>query len=148
MEGLAFEEVEDALLLPCKNPKRRDLEGHLVVFSVSLSSMKLDPKPRVFLPLKELDSTGLGEELSPLRHRSPPRNPVPDSGGGPGGSDGGDGPGREDPRHKGAQKEEPSSAGRAGVSSGRQPRPGRRRSRGKGNADPVRKGTGEVEKRP
>ena len=65
MEGLAFDEAENALLLPCKTPRRRDLEGYLVVFSVSLSTMRLDPKPRIALPLEEVDSSGLGGKFHP-----------------------------------------------------------------------------------
>ncbi len=37
LEGLAFDEAAGALLLPCKNPRARNLRGHLVVFSVPLN---------------------------------------------------------------------------------------------------------------
>jgi len=65
MEGLAFDEVEDALLLPCKTPRAEELEDHLVVFSVPLNTMRPDPMPRIFLPLEELDARGLGKEFHP-----------------------------------------------------------------------------------
>lgn len=65
MEGLAFDAVNDALLLPCKNPRDDDLEDHLVVFSVPLNTMRVDPVPRVFLPLEELDRMGLGKNFHP-----------------------------------------------------------------------------------
>lgn len=65
MEGLAFEESRDALLLPCKTPRNGRLEDHLVVFSVPLASMTPDPEPRIFLPLKDLDSAGLGKNFHP-----------------------------------------------------------------------------------
>jgi hypothetical protein len=65
MEGLAFEEPRNALLLPCKTPRTRRLEDHLVVFSVPLTSMTPDPEPRIFLPLEELDSAGLGKNFQP-----------------------------------------------------------------------------------
>ena len=65
MEGLAFDESREALLLPCKTPRIRRLEDHLVVFSVPLTSMRPDPEPRIFLPLKEVDSAGLGKNFQP-----------------------------------------------------------------------------------
>lgn len=65
MEGLAFEESRNALLLPCKTPRTSRLKDHLVVFSVPLTSMTPDPEPRVFLPLKDLDSAGLGKNFHP-----------------------------------------------------------------------------------
>jgi hypothetical protein len=65
MEGLAFDEAEGALLMPCKTPRARDLEGHLVVFSVPVNSMKPDPMPRIFLPLEELAARGLGDGFHP-----------------------------------------------------------------------------------
>lgn len=65
MEGLAFEESRNAFLLPCKTPRTSRLKDHLVVFSVPLTSMTPDPEPRVFLPLKDLDSAGLGKNFHP-----------------------------------------------------------------------------------
>ncbi len=65
MEGLAFEESQNALLLPCKTPRSRSLKDHLVVFSVPLTSMTPDPEPRILLPLKDLDSAGLGKNFHP-----------------------------------------------------------------------------------
>jgi uncharacterized protein YjiK len=65
MEGLAVDEVGDALLLPCKTPRRKDLKDHLVVLSVSLTSMKLDPRPLIAIPLEDLDVRGLGDKFHP-----------------------------------------------------------------------------------
>ena len=62
---LAFEESRNALLLPCKTPRTSRLKDHLVVFSVPIASMTPDPEPRVFLPLKQLDSAGLGKNFHP-----------------------------------------------------------------------------------
>lgn len=65
MEGLAFHEPSGSLLIPCKNPKRDDLEDHLVVFSVPLESMEPDPTPLIFLPLEDIDAGGLGKNFHP-----------------------------------------------------------------------------------
>lgn len=65
MEGLAFDELENELLMPCKTPRTKDLEDHLVVFSVPLSTLEVDPEPRFFVPLEELDSKGLGKNFHP-----------------------------------------------------------------------------------
>ena len=65
MEGLAFDEAENALLMPCKTPRARELRGHLVVFSVSVNTMRPDPMPRIFLPLEELAVWGLGDGFHP-----------------------------------------------------------------------------------
>ncbi|MFH1763971.1 MAG: SdiA-regulated domain-containing protein [Gemmatimonadota bacterium] len=65
MEGLAFDEAAGALLMPCKNPRARNLRGHLVVFSVPLNTMRPDPMPRIFLPLGELAARGMGNEFHP-----------------------------------------------------------------------------------
>ncbi len=64
-EGLAFDPVDRALLMPCKTPRTPELENHLVVFSVPLSSMKPDLMPRIFLPLADLDANGLGKKFHP-----------------------------------------------------------------------------------
>ncbi|MGD2121349.1 MAG: SdiA-regulated domain-containing protein [Gemmatimonadota bacterium] len=65
MEGLAFDPGTETLLLPCKNPRSSRLRNHLVVLSVALESMKLDPNPRIAIPLQELDSRGLDDEFHP-----------------------------------------------------------------------------------
>jgi hypothetical protein len=65
MEGLAVDEEAGSLLLPCKTPRARDLRGHLVVLSVPLATMTPTGKPRVFIPLEELDDNGLGDEFHP-----------------------------------------------------------------------------------
>ena len=65
MEGLAFDQAQGALLLPCKNPRGKDLDDHLVVLSVSLDTMRPDSVPRVFIPLEELDAEGLGNDFHP-----------------------------------------------------------------------------------
>lgn len=73
MEGLAFDEAEGALLMPCKTPRARDLEGHLVVFSVSVNTMRPDPVPRIFLPLENLAAWGLGDGFHPSAIEVHPR---------------------------------------------------------------------------
>ena len=65
MEGLAFDEARGTLLLPCKTPRGRNLQGHLVVLSVPLDTMRPDSVPRVFIPLEELDAEGLGDSFHP-----------------------------------------------------------------------------------
>lgn len=65
MEGLAFDPVDEALLMPCKTTRAPELEGYLVVFSVPLSSMRPELMPRVFLPLADLDDNGLGKNFHP-----------------------------------------------------------------------------------
>jgi uncharacterized protein YjiK len=65
MEGLAYDEETSALLLPCKTPRTRGLQGHLVVFSVPVNTMRPDPTPRVLLPLQELATQGLDPEFHP-----------------------------------------------------------------------------------
>ncbi len=65
MEGLAVEPGRNALLLPCKTPRSERLKNHMVVLSVDLDSMRLDPAPRVSIPLRELDSRGLGDTFHP-----------------------------------------------------------------------------------
>jgi uncharacterized protein YjiK len=64
-EGLAFDEKADALLLPCKKPRDRDLRKHIVVFSVARESMEVNPVPRIFLPLEELEEFDLDDSFSP-----------------------------------------------------------------------------------
>lgn len=73
MEGLAYDPIENTLLMPCKTPRARRLEDHLVVFSVSLESMRLDPTPRIFIPLKALDENGLGDDFHPSAIEVHPR---------------------------------------------------------------------------
>lgn len=65
MEGLAVDPSRGTLLLPCKTPRADRLKDHLVVFSLNLDSMELDPAPRVAIPLEELDSRGLGDKFHP-----------------------------------------------------------------------------------
>jgi uncharacterized protein YjiK len=64
-EGLAFDEAEGALLAPCKDPRARDLQGHLVVFSAPITTMRPDSIPRIFLPLEELAAKGGGDQFHP-----------------------------------------------------------------------------------
>jgi uncharacterized protein YjiK len=65
MEGLAVDPAMGTLLLPCKTPRSDRLKDHLVVLSVALESMRLDPTPRVAIPLEELDSRGLDDKFHP-----------------------------------------------------------------------------------
>jgi uncharacterized protein YjiK len=62
-EGLAYDPSEESLLLPCKTPRSRDLEGHITVFTVRLSDMEAYPVPRVFTPLSGLEDVGLDPEF-------------------------------------------------------------------------------------
>jgi uncharacterized protein YjiK len=62
-EGLAYDPSDESLLVPCKTPRSRELEGHLTVFTFQLSGMELYPVPRVFIPLTDLDGLGLDPEF-------------------------------------------------------------------------------------
>jgi uncharacterized protein YjiK len=64
-EGLAFDPHDETLLLPCKTPRDRELEDHVVVFSLELSSGRVLQVPRIFLPLEELEEVGLDDSFSP-----------------------------------------------------------------------------------
>ena len=65
MEGLAFDPVEEALLLPCKTPRDRVLEGYIVVFVVPLATLEPAVLPRIFLPLEELKAMDVKDEFHP-----------------------------------------------------------------------------------
>ncbi|MGW8267532.1 MAG: hypothetical protein ACWGSQ_14290, partial [Longimicrobiales bacterium] len=65
-EGLAYDPGTRSLLLPCKNTNTKELEDHLVVFSVSVDSLRPYPVPRVFIPFEDLK----GEELEDSFHPS------------------------------------------------------------------------------
>jgi uncharacterized protein YjiK len=65
MEGLAYDEDTSSLLMPCKTPRTRNLQGHLVVFSVPLGTMRPDPAPRILIPLEALATLGLDPEFHP-----------------------------------------------------------------------------------
>jgi len=65
LEGLAFDPEEEALLLPCKTPRDRVLEGYIVVFVVPLATLEPAVLPRIFLPLEELEAMDLKEEFHP-----------------------------------------------------------------------------------
>lgn len=65
LEGLAFDPQAKALLIPCKEPRGKELEDHIVVFSIPVESMEPQPVPRIFLPLEELERFGLKDEFFP-----------------------------------------------------------------------------------
>jgi len=65
LEGLTFDPEAGALLLPCKKPREKKLEDHVVVFSVPLDTMQPLPVPRIFVPLKELEDFDLKDEFYP-----------------------------------------------------------------------------------
>jgi uncharacterized protein YjiK len=65
MEGLAYDAHTEALLLPCKNPRTKELEDHLVIFSLPIETMIAERTPRVLVPLEELDDRGLGKDFHP-----------------------------------------------------------------------------------
>lgn len=65
IEGLAYDATTDALLLPCKTPTRRALRGHLVVFSVPLSTFSPRADPRVLVSPAELREAGLENGFRP-----------------------------------------------------------------------------------
>lgn len=65
LEGLAFDPGAGTLLLPCKEPRRKELEDHIVVYSISVASMRPEPVPRIFLALKDLEGFGMKDAFSP-----------------------------------------------------------------------------------
>jgi uncharacterized protein YjiK len=64
-EGLAFDSETGSLLLPCKEPREKDLRDHILVFSVDLRSMEPARVPRIFLPIEELEALDLDPSFSP-----------------------------------------------------------------------------------
>jgi uncharacterized protein YjiK len=64
-EGLAFDARTRSLLLPCKEPKTRELRGHIVVFAVGLDPVRAYPVPRVFIPLQGLTELDLKDSFHP-----------------------------------------------------------------------------------
>lgn len=65
VEGLAWDEARNCLLLPCKTARTTDFEDHLVVLGVDASTMEVYPVPRVFIPLENLEGVGLDDEFHP-----------------------------------------------------------------------------------
>jgi uncharacterized protein YjiK len=63
VEGLAYDARTDALLLACKTTSGAALRNHVVVFSFSLAEMKLEPTPRLRIPLGALAPLGLKESF-------------------------------------------------------------------------------------
>lgn len=64
-EGLAYDPATRSLLLPCKHTRTRELEDHLVVFSVSVDSLRPYPVPRVFIPFEDLRGMELKDRFHP-----------------------------------------------------------------------------------
>jgi uncharacterized protein YjiK len=58
VEGLAHDARAGELLLACKTPREQALRNRLAVFAFSLRTRRLDPAPRVLIPLRELASGG------------------------------------------------------------------------------------------
>lgn len=56
LEGLAFNPETAAFLMPCKEPKNRDLRHYITVFSVPIQSMRPEPVPWAFIPLEDLEA--------------------------------------------------------------------------------------------
>ncbi len=54
MEGLAFDARAGRFLLPCKTPRRRELRGRVVVFSVPLKTLRIEQAPALSLPFSQL----------------------------------------------------------------------------------------------
>lgn len=65
LEGLAFDPEEETLLLPCKEPRDRELRDHIVVFSIPVRTMRPLAVPRIFLPLEELKAFGMDDSFFP-----------------------------------------------------------------------------------
>ena len=64
-EGLAYDPEIRSLLLPCKHTRTNELKDHLVVFSVSVDSLRPYPVPRVFIPFEALKGMDLKDSFHP-----------------------------------------------------------------------------------
>jgi len=65
VEGLAFDERTESLLLVCKTVAGRQFEDRLIVLAFSLESLQFEEAPRYAVPLRDLDAVGLEEDLNP-----------------------------------------------------------------------------------
>jgi uncharacterized protein YjiK len=63
VEGLAYDARTDALLLACKTTRGASLRNHIVVFALPLSRGRVEPSPRLRIPLAALAPFGLRESF-------------------------------------------------------------------------------------
>ena len=73
-EGLAFDPATQLLLAPCKTPRGRALEGHLVIFAIPLTTLIAPAGPRHSIPLPALASVGMREGFHPSSVEVHPRS--------------------------------------------------------------------------
>jgi uncharacterized protein YjiK len=64
-EGLAHDSRTGSLLIACKTVSGAALRDHVVVFAFRLSSMALEPAPRIRVPLAALAAVGLRPSFHP-----------------------------------------------------------------------------------
>ncbi len=65
VEGMCYDPETDALLLACKAFPGKGYEGHRAVYSFSLKSKSLNPKPRFLIRLSEVAKTSDKGEFRP-----------------------------------------------------------------------------------
>ena len=65
VEGLAYDGATDCLLLACKDDAGTGRSDQKAIYSFSLKSAKLDPKPRFLLPLAEILAQTGRKEFNP-----------------------------------------------------------------------------------
>lgn len=65
LEGLAYDDRTDSLLLPCKTPRDRDLRRRLTIFALPASGAEPDPHASISLPWAALESLGLDDGFHP-----------------------------------------------------------------------------------
>ena len=65
VEGLAYDPIENCLLLACKGYPGKGLKGQKAVYSFSLKSYKVASIPRFILPIKEITNTSGRKEFNP-----------------------------------------------------------------------------------
>jgi uncharacterized protein YjiK len=65
VEGLAHDARTNALLLACKTVRSAASRGHIVVLAYSLARQRLEPTPRLRLPLAALRDFGLQPSFHP-----------------------------------------------------------------------------------
>lgn len=65
VEGLCYDPATNALLLACKDFPGKGYDGNRSVYAFSLRTMKLEMKPRVLLPLANIETTSRNNVFKP-----------------------------------------------------------------------------------
>jgi uncharacterized protein YjiK len=65
LEGLAYDQATNALLVPCKTIRDEALEDQIAIFAVPLATLRPDPRPRVVVPYARLEAAGIERGFHP-----------------------------------------------------------------------------------